>query len=128
MAAEELQTRLANANANFLLAHAETDRLLRALTPTPTPPSSHHRTRAAGVSAEDIDNIRIGKFEPRNLVRLHLMRGQRTSDNEDESSAEISSGKDQGIARILVWGEAFFTVKLPRENSTLDSPSLLEGR
>lgn len=124
---KELQARLANANANVLLAHTETDRLLRVLTPTPTPPSPHHRTRAAGVPAEDIDDIPAGKFEPWNLVR-----GQRPSNNEDESSAELSSGKDQGIAVILVWGggfeDFFFIMKLPRENPHAGLALVVEGR
>ncbi|KAG6115343.1 hypothetical protein E4U13_002821 [Claviceps humidiphila] len=96
---KELQARLANANANILLAHAETDRLLRVLTPTPTPtpPSPHHRTRAAGVSAEDIDDI-----HPASSSHGTLCAANGPSNNEDESSAELSSGKDQGIAIILV--------------------------
>ncbi|KAG5919143.1 hypothetical protein E4U61_001159 [Claviceps capensis] len=46
----------------------------------------------AGVSVEDIDDVRTGKFEPWNLIRLHPVRGQRPSDNEGLSSVDISSG------------------------------------
>ncbi|KAG5963500.1 hypothetical protein E4U56_002724 [Claviceps arundinis] len=41
---------------------------------------------------EDIDDIRAGKFEPWNLIRLHPVRGQRPSDNKGLSSVDISSG------------------------------------
>ncbi|KAG5959693.1 hypothetical protein E4U57_000527 [Claviceps arundinis] len=43
---------------------------------------------------EDIDDIRAGKFEPWNLIRLRLrpVRGQRPSDNKGLSSVDISSG------------------------------------
>ncbi|KAG6321822.1 hypothetical protein E4U22_001198 [Claviceps purpurea] len=46
----------------------------------------------AGVSVEDIDDIRTGKFEPWNLIRLRPVRGQRPSDNEGLPNVDISSG------------------------------------
>ncbi|KAG6046658.1 hypothetical protein E4U39_001168 [Claviceps sp. Clav50 group G5] len=73
----------------------------------------------AGVSAEDIDDIRTGKFEPSNLIRLHPMRGQRPSDNV---LAKIKTSLAYSCESVF-----FFAVRLPGEISALDSPSLLEG-
>ncbi|KAG6113886.1 hypothetical protein E4U31_007656 [Claviceps sp. LM219 group G6] len=41
----------------------------------------------------DIDDIRTGKFEPWNLIRLHPVRGQRPSEDEGTSNVDISSGQ-----------------------------------
>ncbi|KAG5988324.1 hypothetical protein E4U52_006691 [Claviceps spartinae] len=41
----------------------------------------------------DIDDIRTGKFEPWNLIRLHPVRGQCPSEDEGASNFDISSGQ-----------------------------------
>ncbi|KAG5944671.1 hypothetical protein E4U59_006957 [Claviceps monticola] len=44
-----------------------------------------------GVSAEDVNDIYTGKFEPWSLIRLHPSRGARPSRDEPTSSIDISA-------------------------------------
>ncbi|KAG6325319.1 hypothetical protein E4U44_006056 [Claviceps purpurea] len=45
-----------------------------------------------GVDAQDIDDVRTGKLNFLNLIRLHPSLGQRPSDNEGASVVDISGG------------------------------------
>ncbi|KAG6033452.1 hypothetical protein E4U40_005311 [Claviceps sp. LM458 group G5] len=48
--------------------------------------------RLPGVAAQDIDDVRTGKLDFLNLIRLHPSLGQRPSDNDGTSVVDISGG------------------------------------
>ncbi|KAG6131083.1 hypothetical protein E4U12_003901 [Claviceps purpurea] len=107
--AMELQTRATQAETARIQAaaerlQAETGRQLAqapALPPADADSLGEHfplnvrmiSRELAGVAVEDIDDIRTGKFEPWNLIRLHPVRGQRPSEDEGTSNVDISSGQ-----------------------------------
>ncbi|KAG6148318.1 hypothetical protein E4U37_007504 [Claviceps purpurea] len=45
------------------------------------------------VAAEDVNDVRSGKFEPMNLLRLHPARGRSVYETETSSVMDYSSGK-----------------------------------